>query len=62
MRDNDTIIAKVCADRNKNCPGKNEGYIPSSLDGRSISVGRHAGRQAGIQAVRRKFHNSITSV
>ena len=26
--------------------GKNGGYIPKSLGGRSISVGRHAGRQA----------------
>ena len=32
--------------------GKNGGYMPSSLGGRSISV---AGRQAGRQAVRRKF-------
>ena len=31
--------------------GKNGGYIPSSLGGRSISVGRQAaGRQAGRQA------------
>ena len=38
--------------------GKNEGYMPSSLGGRSISVGR--------QAVRRKFlqfdnFNSVSS-
>ena len=29
--------------------GKNEGYIPSSLGGRLISVGRQAGRQAGSE-------------
>ena len=32
--------------------GKNGGNIPSSLGGRSISVGRQAGRQAGGQAGR----------
>ena len=30
--------------------GKNGGYIPSSLGGRLISVGRQAGRQGGRQA------------
>ena len=29
--------------------GKNGGYIPSSLGGRSISVGRQEGRQAGSE-------------
>ena len=42
MRDNDTITRKVCADRNKLFPGKDGGYMPSSLRSRSISVGRHA--------------------
>ena len=42
--------------------GKNEGYIPSSLGGRLISVGRQAGRQA----VKQKFSrfdnfNSVSS-
>ena len=41
-RDNDTITKKVCADGNKLCTGKNEGYISSSLGGRSISLGRQA--------------------
>ena len=67
MRDKDTITRKVRADGNKLCPRKNGGYVPSSLGGRLISVGRQAGRwaggqagrqagrQAGTQAVRRKF-------
>ena len=38
MRDNDTKTTKVRADGNKHCPGKNEGYMPSSLGGKSISV------------------------
>ena len=29
--------------------GKNGGYIPSSLGGRSISVGRQAGSKTAIQ-------------
>ena len=41
-RDNDTITKKVCVDVNKLCPGKNGGYMPSSLGGRLISVGRQA--------------------
>ena len=55
MRDNNTIASKVRVDGNKLCLGKNGGYIPSSLGGRSISVGRQGGRQAGRRAVRRKF-------
>ena len=39
-RDNDTITRKVRVDRNKLCPQRNGGYMPSSLGGRSISVGR----------------------
>ena len=27
MRDNDMMTRKVCADRNKLCPGKNGGYM-----------------------------------
>ena len=42
------ITRKVRVDGNKLCPGKNGGYIPSSLGDRSISVG-------GRQAVRQKF-------
>ena len=49
MRDNDTVTRKVHADRKIFTLGKNEGYIPSSLGGRSISVGRQAGRQAGSE-------------
>ena len=50
--------AKVRADGNKFALGKNEGYIPSSLAVRSISVER--------QAVRRKISrfdnfNSVSS-
>ena len=37
--------------------GKNGGYIPSSLGGRSISVGRQSGRQ-----VDENFCNSTTSI
>ena len=44
-RDNDTITRKVHADGNKFALGKNGGYTPSSLGGRSISVARQAVRQ-----------------
>ena len=40
--------------------GKNGGYIPSSLGSRSISVGRHAGRQAGSET--KNFCDSKTSI
>ena len=46
MRDNDTKTIKVCADRNKLCPGT---YMPSSLGGRSVSVNRQAVRQILLQ-------------
>ena len=36
--------------------GKNGAYMPSSSGGRSISVGRRVGRQAG------KFHDSTTAI
>ena len=39
MRDNNMTTRKVHADRNKLSPGKNGGYMPSSLGGRLISVG-----------------------
>ena len=44
MRNNDTITRKVRADGNNLAVGKNGGYIPNSLGGRSISVGRQAVR------------------
>ena len=40
MRDNDTIIRKVHANGEIFALGKNGGYVPSSLGGRLISVGR----------------------
>ena len=45
-RDNDTITRMARADGNKLCPEKEWMlYIPNSLGGRSISVGRQAVRQ-----------------
>ena len=57
MRDNDTKI-KVHEDGNKLYHEKEWGYMPGSLDGRSISVGRQAMRQKNLC-----FHNfdSVTS-
>ena len=40
MRNNDTKTIKVHEDGNKFYLGKNGGYIPNSLGGRSISLGR----------------------
>ena len=53
MRDNDTITRNVRADGNKLRPGKNEGYIPSSLGSRLISVSR----QAGSETKKLRFDN-----
>ena len=39
------IARKVRVDGNKLCPGKKWRHVLSSLDGRLISVGRHAGSE-----------------
>ena len=51
MRDNDTITSKVRVDIKNFALGKNGGCIPSSLGGRSISVGRQAGSETKIFAI-----------
>ena len=39
------ITRKVRADRNKLCPGKNGGYIPSMAVGGLVWAGRQAGSE-----------------
>ena len=49
MRDNDTITRRFMRTEISFALGKNGGYIPSSLGGRWISVGRLAVRQNLLQ-------------
>ena len=53
------ITRNVHADGNKFALGKNRGYTPSSLGGRSINVGRQAGSE--IKFVRFDGFNSANS-